>query len=236
VVSGAVVSGAVVSGAVVSGAVVSGAVIWEHYITNPLDERVGHADGSVDEVRLTGTFNKTLDEKAREAVVREAFRVLRPGGRIVTHGLMADRALNDPRPKLPGLAAMVSHVPSRDEPIALVSRAGFVSIQITKLTPQPWFVHEGIGLREVKVVAYKPAPAAAAQTRRILYRGPFAEATVDGGHTFMRGRRAAVPLALWQQLRLGPSAEEFLFFDLDEPGVEGQRAGARSSPSKNSCS
>ena len=43
------------------------------------------------------------------------------------------------------------------------------------------------------------------------------EATVDGGWVCPRGRRLTVPAAVWNQLRLGPSAEQFLFF---EPGNE----------------
>ena len=43
-----------------------------------------------------------------------------------------------------------------------------------------------------------------------------ARATADGGHTFERGKRVRVPVAVWDQLRLGPTAEQFLFF---EPGA-----------------
>src|SRR5262245_36414231 len=35
----------------------SNETIWEHYVTHPLPDRLAHADASVDEVRLTGSFN-----------------------------------------------------------------------------------------------------------------------------------------------------------------------------------
>jgi len=196
-----------------------GPVVWEHYVTQPLGGPIGHADGSVDEVRLTGTFNSSLDEAVRAFVVREALRILKPGGKVVTHGLMADRPLPGDQPKLPGLAALVTRVPARGEFVAALRAAGFVQVQAVKLTEKPWFVHDGVGLREVKFVAHKPRPEEGA--RQVLYKGPFAEVTADGGHVFRRGERVTVPGALWHQLRLGASAEQFLFFEPGEPSACG---------------
>jgi hypothetical protein len=192
-----------------------GPVVWEYFVTNAVDGPIPHADDTVDEVRLTGTFNAALDEAARASIVREAFRVLKPGGKVVTHGLMGDRALPSAAPKLPGLAAMVSRVPASDEPVALLRSAGFCGVQAVKLTESPWFVHEGIGLREVKLVAWKPVRTEEGGARQVMYRGPFAEAAADGGWVFPRGRRVTVSAAVWHQLRLAVTAEQFQFF---EPG------------------
>jgi len=194
-----------------------GPVVWEHYVTEPLAGPVARPDGSVDEVRLTGTFNAALDDAARAFAVREAVRVLRPGGKVVVHALVADRPLPGEPPKLPGLAAMVSRVPARAEAAALLTAAGLVGLHAVKLTEAPWFVHGGVGLREVKLVAYKPLEDSG-EPREVLYKGPFAEATADGGHTFRRGERVRVPAPVWEQLRRGPSAGQFVFF---EPGAVG---------------
>jgi hypothetical protein len=200
---------------------VAGPVVWEHFITQPMTGPIPRADGCVDEVRLTGTFNSALDESGRSFVVVEAFRVLKPGGKVVTHGLMSDKALGN-HPTLPGLAAMVSRVPARSEVVAALTAAGFVHLFAVKLPEKPWFVHEGVGLREVKFVACKPV-AEDGEERQVLYKGPFAEAMADGGLTFPRGARVKVPAAVWHELRLGPSAEHFLFF---EPGAAGVCSGA----------
>jgi catechol 2,3-dioxygenase-like lactoylglutathione lyase family enzyme len=191
------------------------AVAWEHYVTHPAPERIPHADGTLDEVRLTGTFNADLDEAARARLVREAARVLKPGGKVVTHGLVADKPFPNGSPKLPGLATLVSRVPVQDEPVRALLAAGFVAVQAVKYTERPWFIHDGVELREAKLIAWKPGAGAGDGPREVLYRGPFAEAVVDGGWVFPRGRRVAVSPAVWQQLRLGASAEQFLFF---EPG------------------
>jgi hypothetical protein len=121
---------------------------------------------------------------------------------------------------------MVSRVPDRAAVAAALLGAGFVQLQAVKLTEKPWFVHDGVGLREAKVLAYRPLAAAEGEERQVLYKGPFAEAVADGGWGFPRGRRVTVPAAVWHQLRLGSAAEQFLFF---EPGGGGA-CGAGASP------
>jgi catechol 2,3-dioxygenase-like lactoylglutathione lyase family enzyme len=195
----------------------AGPVVWEHFVTQPINGAISHDNDSMDEVRLTGTFNAALDDLARMFVVREAFRILKPGAKVVTHGLMSDRALPGSQPKLPGLASLVSRVPCRDEAVTHLRTAGFVNVHAVKLTDRPWFVHEGVGLREVKFVAWKPIPGPE-ETREVLYKGPFTEAKADGGWTFLRGQRVSVPAPVWHQLRQGPAAEQFLFFELHPAG------------------
>jgi hypothetical protein len=201
----------------------SGSVVWEHFVTNPVSGPIPHADDTVDEMRLTGTFNGPLDEATRLFVVREAVRALKPGGRVVVHGLMSDRPLSGSQPKLPGLAAMVSQVPAREEVISFLCAAGFVNVQAVKLTEKPWFVCDGTGLREVKFVAWKLPRSPHDETRQVLYKGPFARAKADGGWKFERGRRVSIPAGVWHGLRLGSAAEQFLFF---EPGTAGPCTGA----------
>jgi SAM-dependent methyltransferase len=194
-------------------------VVWEHFVTNPLPERIPHDDGTVDEVRLVGTFNSNLSEGQRAFLLSESVRVLKPGGKLLTHGLMSDRPFPGTQPKLPGLAAMVSRVPVQTEPIAAFRQAGFVGVQVVKYTEKPWFTHDGVELREVKMLAWKPERATQDETRIVLYKGPFARVKADGGYIFERGQRVAVPLGVWQQLRRGPAAEQFLFFETGQKAV-----------------
>ncbi|VTS03417.1 lactoylglutathione lyase-like lyase : Lactoylglutathione family lyase OS=Moorea producens 3L GN=LYNGBM3L_35820 PE=4 SV=1: Glyoxalase_2: Methyltransf_11 [Gemmata massiliana] len=197
-----------------SGAKAQPEAVWEHFVTNGLPERIPHKDNSLDEVRLVGTFNAELTDAQRATLLKEVARVLKPGGKILTHGLMGDKPFPGAQPKLPGLAAMVAYVPAQTEPINVLRRAGFVGAQVVKFTEKAWFVADGVELREVKFVAWKPAsPKNVSETKQVLYKGPFARATADGGHVFERGKRVSVPVALWEQLRLGPIAEQFLFFE-----------------------
>jgi catechol 2,3-dioxygenase-like lactoylglutathione lyase family enzyme len=189
-----------------------GPVVWEHFITSPLPERIEHLEASVDEVRLVGTFNANLMDTQQQLIVREARRVLKPAGKLLVHGLMADRPFPGKQPELPGLAALVSHVPVQSLPLELLKAAGFVGLHIARYSDKPWFRHEGVELREVKIVAWQPV--ASASYRRVLYKGPFAEAVDDIGTVYPRGVRMEVSDSTWEMLRRSPAAEQFLFLDL----------------------
>lgn len=190
-----------------------GPVVWEHFVTQGNPERIPHADASVDEVRLTGTFNGSLDASQGATLLQEARRVLRPGGKVVVHGLAGDRPFSGTQPKLPGLAALVARVPALTEPVDALQRAGFVGAQFVKLSAQPWFTVDGVELRELKITAVQPGSSAANEPRHVLYRGPFAEATDDAGKRYPRGQRVRVDQATWDSLHAGAAAEQFLFFE-----------------------
>lgn len=186
----------------------AGPVIWEHYITNPFPERIPHADGSVDEVRLTGAFNANLRDDQLALLLQEARRVLRAGGKLVVHGLAGDKPLAGGQPRLPGLAALVSQVPTHTEPIAALLAAGFMGIQFVKLTEQPWFNINGVELREFKLLALQPAVSCSG-ARPITYRGPFHEARDDAGNVFRRGERMLIADTAIEVLQRGAAAEQF---------------------------
>jgi hypothetical protein len=57
-------------------------------------------------------------------------------------------------------------------------------------------------------------PQIGAATRRVLYKGPFAEAIDEFGTVYPRGHRVEVSGATWDFLRRGAAAENFLFLDL----------------------
>jgi hypothetical protein len=141
--------------------------------------------------------------------------VLRPAGRVLVHGLMADARFPGASPKLPGLAALVSQVPVQTEPAEALRAAGFVGVQIVKLCAKPWIQNDGIGLREVKILARQPYPEAA-EYRRVVYRGHFREVVGDDGRVYRRGQSVSVPLAVWNQLRENPAAGLFALADEDD--------------------
>jgi len=188
-----------------------GPVVWEHFVSQPLPERIPHEDLTVDEVRLTGTFNAALDEGQRMFLLREARRVLRANGKLLVHGLVGDRPFPGSQPKLPGLAALVSRVPVQTEPLEALKTAGFVGTQFVKFSEKPWFTIDGVELREVKLTAWQPEIAPSETPLHVLYRGPFAEAADDGGNVYPRGQRVAVNRATWNLLQRGVVAEQFLF-------------------------
>jgi catechol 2,3-dioxygenase-like lactoylglutathione lyase family enzyme len=193
-----------------------GPVVWGPQVAHALPEQIPHADDSVDEVRLEGTFNADLDEGRRARALAEAFRVLRPGGKVLVHALVADRPFPGGFPRLPGVAALVKRVPPEAEPAQALKAAGFVGLHLVKLSEAPWFRHDGVEMRELKLAGRKPAAAPEDRTRWVLYKGPFRQAADDEGNVYPRGRRVAVSAATWELLRDGPAAGQFAFLDADE--------------------
>ncbi len=131
-------------------------VMWQHFLVQPVPQRIDHENASVDEVHLQGTFNLSLDDAKRSAFLAEVRRVLRPGGRVWVHGLAGDRPLTT-TPKLPGPAALVEHVFLLGSVAQTMAEAGFANVQYLKVGKSPCFVIDGVEMRELQLSANKPA-------------------------------------------------------------------------------
>lgn len=126
---------------------------WEHRLGEPIPDVLPCADASVVAVRLRGTFNMRLPAETRQRLVREAARILQPGGRLLVHVLVGEQPLDDPG--LPGPAAPVEYVPSQSEPKALLEAAGFDHLTCLKFDDEPCFIREGVNLREMQLEGVK---------------------------------------------------------------------------------
>ncbi len=185
---------------------------WHHVLTDAVPARIAHDDNSLDEAHLQGTFNKRLDPAALGGLLREAHRVLRPGGRVLVHTLVAAGTFTSGMPKLPGPAAMVEYVPQESEPLAALVEAGFVAAHFDKLAETPCFVVDGVEMREMKLTAVKPKEEPLPQVRQVLYKGPLRQVADDDGNVYPRGQRLAISARSWDSLRNGQAADQFVFF------------------------
>ena len=164
-------------------------------------------------MRLRGTFNMDLQEPQYRHLLAAALRALRPGGNLVVHTLVADRAFPHGLPQLPGPAGRVQRIPLENEPLQAVEQAGFVGLHLAKFAAGPCFQHDGVQMREMLLSASKSAPSSAARTRLVLYKGPFRELREDDGTVYLRGQRTEVSEETQARLRQGPCAEQFLFLN-----------------------
>jgi hypothetical protein len=73
------------------------------------------------------------------------------------------------------------------------------------------FQLNGVELREMRLIGWKPAEPPSAPYRYLLYKGPLAQVTDEDGVVYRRGDKVAVPAARWQLLRQGPAAGQFVF-------------------------
>ncbi len=187
------------------------ASLWEHRVMQPLPDRIPHDDGTLDVVRLEGTFNDDFAADARSRLLADALRALKPGGEVHVHGLVSDVPVTGGLPVLPGVAALVKRIPTEGEPMGELQYAGFTGLRVTKLPASPVFHNSGVEMREIKLTAMKPAPSADDSMRQVVYKGPFAQAVDDFGNVYPRGRRIEVTRCAWDHLGRGASASQFLF-------------------------
>lgn len=196
---------------------------YEHRLTEPFPASLPFADGSLSEVRLRGTFNRSDAEARRDDVLAEARRVLAPGGRVALHVLTADRPLAGP-PSLPGPAASVKAVPTDADLLASLERAGFADVRLTKFGAAPCFRIDGAELRETMAEAFVPAAESGGDAALVVYLGPFRELTDDAGRVYRRGERVRVSEADWDRIAASPLAESFT--RLAEPEAAALACGA----------
>src|SRR5262249_20645283 len=161
---------------------------WEHRLTEPWPDRLPHADGALDEVRLEGSFNALVGPGPVDALLPAVRQVLLPGGRVAVHGLVADRPFPG-APKLPGLASLVRHVPVETEPLEALKQAGFGGLFYEKLGDVHCFSVGGVELREMRLVGWKAAGGAWPGVV-VVYKGPLESVTDEDGLTYRRGEGA----------------------------------------------
>lgn len=187
-------------------------VIWEQRVSSACPERIPHETSSVDEVRLEGVFNNHLTDGERTRLLQESRRVLKPGGSIHLHGLVADRPTTNGLPNLPGVAALVQRVPLESEPLQELRAAGFAGLRVSKLSENAVFQFPEVEMREIKLIGQVPVQLASdSLSRTVLYKGPFATIQNDRGQEFVRGQRTPVTRETWEELAHSSVAAQFLF-------------------------
>jgi catechol 2,3-dioxygenase-like lactoylglutathione lyase family enzyme len=184
---------------------------WTHRLGAALPDRIPHEANSLTEVMLEGSFNAGRDAVNLDELLAEALRALRPGGEIRLHGLTGDSTGNYGKLFLPGPASAVEYAPTPSELSAALTRAGFRDIHIVLLSQKPYFVVEGVGMREIRIHARKPGHRTQQKTHHAVYRGPLAEVTDDYGNVFRRGELTPLNVHDWQMLSKGDAAASFLF-------------------------
>jgi catechol 2,3-dioxygenase-like lactoylglutathione lyase family enzyme len=194
---------------------------WTHRLGNALPDQIPHDANSLTEVMLEGSFNAGRDAVNLDKLMAEALRALRPGGAIRLHGLTGDSTGNYGKLFLPGPASAVEYAPTPSELIAALTRAGFRDIHIVLLSQKPYFVVEGVGMREIRIQARKPGHRTQQKTHHAVYRGPLAEVTDDYGNVFRRGELTPLNVHDWQMLSKGDAAASFIFLT---PGAGSEAA------------
>lgn len=150
-------------------------------------------DLSVDLVISNCVLNLVADHE-KQQLVKEIFRVLKPGGRVALADIVSDRAVPAVMKNDPALwSGCIAGAFQEAELLEVFARTGFHCVCYDKWEPRPWQIVEGIEFRAVTLTAIKPADDAAhTGDAVIIYRGPFAEVMDDTGNRYLRGQRIRV--------------------------------------------
>ncbi|MGR8979846.1 MAG: methyltransferase domain-containing protein [Gammaproteobacteria bacterium] len=155
-------------------------------------ERPLIGDNSVDLVVSNCVLNLVHD-RDKEQLIREIFRVVKPGGRVAISDIVSDEIVPQHlKDDLHLWSGCISGALHEHEFLQAFIAAGFVAVSYDKWEGRPWQVVEGIEFRSVTIIAVKPMNEPCLDKgHAVIYRGPFSEVYDDEGHVYYRGQRMA---------------------------------------------
>lgn len=174
-------------------------------------------DASVDLVISNCVLN-LVDDHEKQHMIREIFRVLKPGGRIAISDIVSDRMIPASMKNDPELwSGCISGAFREDEFLDAFTAAGFSAACYDKWDVEPWQIIEGIEFRSVTLTAVKPEVGNEQITdQAVIYRGPFARVVDDNGQIYTRGKRVNISGTTYRLL-LNPAYHD-AFIDLSTAG------------------
>jgi len=168
-------------------------------------------DDSVDLVISNCVLN-LVDDGDKQQLVREIFRVLRPGGRAAISDIVADEPVPAHLKNDPELwSGCLSGAFQEREFTRAFAEAGFAGVCLDRWSEHPWRVIENIEFRAVTLLTVKgQGRECLDRGHAVIYRGPYGEIRDDEGHIFPRGERIAVCERTFRFLTEGPFRNDFI--------------------------
>jgi arsenite methyltransferase len=150
-------------------------------------------DNSVDLVVSNCVLNLVHDSD-KEQLIREIFRVVKPGGRVAISDIVSDEVVPEHLKQDQQLwSGCISGALQEHEFLQAFIKAGFIAVSYDKWESQPWRIVEGVEFRAVTITAIKPQNQPCLDKgHAVIYRGPYSEVYDDEGHVYFRGQRMAV--------------------------------------------
>ncbi|HEY3174830.1 MAG TPA: methyltransferase domain-containing protein [Candidatus Polarisedimenticolia bacterium] len=168
-------------------------------------------DASVDIVVSNCVLN-LVREADRSRLIREVFRVLKPGGRVAISDIVSDEAVPEDLKADPELwSGCVSGAFVEQDLLREMEEAGFYAIAIDAWGAEPFRVVRGIEFRSVTITARKGKEGACFEANQaIIYRGPWKQVEDDDHHVLRRGVRSAVCAKTFRILTTEPYAHDIV--------------------------
>lgn len=192
---------------------------WEHVLGVEFPMPIQLLDDYVLRIKLRGTFNLRMSAQKRGSILREAYRVLRPGGMLHLHLLTSDREIAGKLPRMPEPVARVEYAPMTSQIVQELESAQFVEIFFKRYSPAPLMRVQGAELRELLLTCVKPLSKEMPKGETtIVYRGPLVSVSDDFGGVYTRGEPVRVSQDVAEQLESSQVASQFIFLQDDPTG------------------
>ncbi len=171
-------------------------------------------DDSVDVVVSNCVLN-LVDNRQKEELFQEIYRVLRRGGRAVISDIVSDEPIPEEMQRDPELwSGCISGALTEEGFLAAFEEAGFHGIRILVRQAEPWQTVGGIEFRSVTVEAFKGKEGPCLERNQaVIYKGPFKEVLDDDDHRMERGLRYAVCDKTYNLYRQEPYCDSFEFLE-----------------------
>jgi SAM-dependent methyltransferase len=169
---------------------------------------------SVDVVVSNCVLN-LVDNRQKELLFEEIYRVLRRGGRAVISDIVSDEPVLEAMQKDPDLwSGCISGALTEGGFLAAFEQAGFHGIRVLVRQQRPWQTVGGIEFRSVTVEAFKGKEGLCLERNQaVIYKGPFKEVLDDDDHRMKRGLRYAVCDKTYNLYRQEPYRDSFEFLE-----------------------
>ena len=150
-------------------------------------------DQSVD-VIISNCVLNLVEDKQKEKLFAEMYRVLKRGGRVAISDIVSDEDVPRSMKRDAKLwSGCISGAFREDRFLEAFERAGFYGVQLVKYDSEPWQTVRGIQFRSVTVTAHKGKEGPCLERMQaVIYKGPWKEVRDDDGHVLRRGERMAV--------------------------------------------
>ncbi|MBE0470563.1 MAG: methyltransferase domain-containing protein [Methyloprofundus sp.] len=168
-------------------------------------------DSSIDLVISNCVLNLVHDSD-KEKLIKEIFRVTKPGGRVAIADIVSDEFVPAHMKKDQKLwSGCISGALQEHAFLEAFVNAGFVAVAYDKWASEPWQVVEDIEFRSVTITAIKPKEEMAQDRgHAVIYRGPYSEVYDDDGYAYFKGIRMAVSDKMYALLTSGAYGEDFI--------------------------
>ena len=175
-------------------------------------------DNSVDLVVSNCVLNLVHDSD-KEQLIREIFRVVKPGGRVAIYDIVSDEPVPEHLKKDTTLwSGCISGALQEHEFLQAFVEAGFIAVSYDKWGDEPWQVVEGLEFRSVTITAVKPQDEPCLDTgHAVIYRGPYSEVYDDEDHVYPRGQRIATCERNFKLLTGGTYKDDFIGISPAQP-------------------